>query len=218
MVKAFLFDMNGTMIDDMAFHGLAWHEVLNSHCDARLTRAEVDKQMYGKNEEVLVRLFGEGYFTPEKVMALSIAKENRYQEAYRPHLRLIDGLDSFLQKAKQAGIQMAIGTAAIPFNVDFAVNNLGIRHYFNAIVSADDVKLSKPDPATFTQCADLLHIPYDQCIVFEDAPKGVEAALRAGMQAVVITTMHPASDFDAYPNVIACVSDYTDRVLDTLFN
>jgi HAD superfamily hydrolase (TIGR01509 family) len=210
--------MNGTMIDDMAFHGQAWHEVLNTDMNAGLSRAEVDKQMYGKNEEVLVRIFGEGYFPPEQVAALSIAKEKRYQEAYRPHLRLIAGLEAFLQKAKQQGIPMAIGTAAIPFNIDFAIDNLGIRHYFDAIVSADDVVYSKPHPATFTQCADLLQVPYERCVVFEDAPKGVEAALNAGMKAVVITTMHPASDFAGYSNVIACVGDYTDKGLEILFS
>jgi HAD superfamily hydrolase (TIGR01509 family) len=216
--KAFLFDMNGTMIDDMAYHGQAWHEVLNSDLNAGLTRAEVDKQMYGKNEEVLVRIFGKDYFTPEKVATLSMEKEKRYQAFYRPHLCLIAGLEAFLQKAQQQGIAMAIGTAAIPFNVDFAIDNLNVRPYFKAIVSADDVQISKPHPETFTLCADLLQVPYDQCVVFEDSPKGVEAALNAGMKAVVITTMHPATDFAGFPNVIACVSDYTDSALGILFS
>lgn len=215
---AFLFDMNGTMIDDMAFHGLAWHEVLNNETNGGFTREEVDKQMYGKNAEVLDRLFGKGHFKPEKVEALSIAKEKRYQEAYLPHLCLLPGLEAFLAKAEAHHIAMAIGTAAIADNVDFAINNLNVRHYFKAVVTADDVSISKPHPATFLQCADQLGIPYEKCIVFEDSPKGIEAALNAGMQAVVLTTMHPASDFTHFPNVIACVSDYTDKALDVLFS
>ncbi|BAV06067.1 haloacid dehalogenase superfamily, subfamily IA, variant 3 with third motif having DD or ED [Filimonas lacunae] len=215
--KAFLFDMNGTMIDDMFYHGLAWFDVLTNDVKANFTRAEVDKQMYGKNEEVLDRLFGKGRFSVEEVSALSVEKEKRYQAAYKPHLKLINGLDAFLKKAKAHDIAMAIGTAAISFNVDFTLDNLDIRRYFEVIVSADDVSTSKPHPETFTKCADLLKVPYLDCVVFEDAPKGVEAALNAGMKAVVITTMHPAHEFAAYPNVITCVADYTDPKLNALF-
>lgn len=216
--EAFLFDMNGTMIDDMAFHGLAWYEVLTTDLKAGFTREEVDRQMYGKNEEVLARLFGEGYFTPEKAAALSVLKEKKYQEAYKPDLCLLPGLEAFLERARQHHISMAIGTAAIALNVDFAIDNLGIRHYFQAVVSAEDVKISKPHPATFTQCADLLNVPYKDCIVFEDAPKGAEAALNAGMQTIVLTTTHSAADFAGFPNIIACVQDYTDEALDVLFS
>lgn len=215
--KAFLFDLNGTMIDDMFYHGQAWYEVLTQDVKASFTRAEVDKQMYGKNEEVLNRLFGAGHFTPDRVQELSVEKEKRYQTAYKPHLQLINGLGSFLRKAQERRVAMAIGTAAITFNVDFTVDNLDIRQYFDVIVSADDVTTSKPHPETFLKCADLLNIPYKECVVFEDAPKGVEAALNAGMKAVVITTMHPAHEFAAYPNVLACVKDYTDPVLEKLF-
>jgi len=215
--KAFLFDLNGTMIDDMAYHGLAWHEVLTQDAKAAFTRAEVDRQMYGKNEEVLNRLFGAGHFSPERVQELSLEKEKRYQAAYKPHLKLINGFDHFLRKARERQVAMAIGTAAITFNVDFTVDNLHIRQYFDVIVSADDVTASKPHPETFLKCADLLNIACEDCVVFEDAPKGVEAALNAGMKAIVITTMHPAHEFAAYPNVLACVKDYTDPILEKLF-
>lgn len=214
--KAFLFDMNGTMIDDMFYHGQAWYDVLNNDLGAGLTRTEVDRQMYGKNAEVLVRLFGEGRFSEAEVEGLSIEKERRYQEYYKPHLKLINGLDAFLEQAKAHAVAMAIGTAAITFNVDFTLDNLDIRRYFDVIVSADDVTTSKPHPETFTKCADLLKVSYADCVVFEDAPKGVEAALNAGMKAVVITTMHEAHEFDKYPNVLTCVADYTDAKLSAL--
>jgi HAD superfamily hydrolase (TIGR01509 family) len=71
---------------------------------------------------------------------------------------------------------MAIGSAAIMFNVDFVIDGLGIRHYFDALVSADNVKKSKPDPETWLTCAKELGIAPSECLVFEDAPKGVESA------------------------------------------
>ena len=107
---------------------------------------------------------------------------------------------------------MAIGSAAIMFNIDFVLDGLAIRHYIDAIVSADDVKFSKPHPETFLKCADLLDVAYENSIVFEDAPKGVEAAANAGMRCAVLTTMHIKEDFAAYNNIIGFAEDFTDPV------
>lgn len=154
--KAFIFDLNGTMIDDMQYHAEAWYHILNNDLKAGLSWDEVKAEMYGKNDELLVRIFGDDHFTKEKIKELSIEKERRYQKAYLPNLSLIKGLHEFLEKASQQHVPMAIGSAAIPFNINFVLDNLKIRHYFKAIVSADDVTISKPNPETFTKCMELL--------------------------------------------------------------
>lgn len=215
--KAFLFDLNGTMINDMAFHNRAWHDILTQDLGASISFDAVKKQMYGKNQDLLERVFGVGHFSQEQIDQISIEKEHRYQAAYKKHLALIAGLGDFLEKAKQSGIQMAIGSAAIPFNINFVLDNLNLRSYFKAIVSAEDVVNSKPDPETFTKGAEILGVPANQCIVFEDAPKGVEAAENAGMKCIVLTTMHTREEFSAYHNIIAFIEDYTNPVLQELF-
>lgn len=215
--KAFLFDLNGTMIDDMHFHTRAWHKVLNEDLGAQLTEEEVKVQMYGKNSELLVRIFGNERFTKEEADKISIEKEKRYQKEFFPHLKLIAGLDEFLAQAHEHQIKMAIGSAAILFNVDFVLDNLNIRHYFKAIVSADDVNISKPHPETFLNGAKLLGVNPSECVVFEDAPKGVEAAQNAGMPCVVLTTMHEKEEFSQYDNIVAFVKDYADPQLQKLF-
>jgi beta-phosphoglucomutase len=207
--KAFIFDLNGTMIDDMQYHAQAWYCILNDHLNAGLTWDEVKSEMYGKNDELLVRIFGNNHFTKEKIKELSIEKERKYQKAYLPNLSLIKGLRQFLEKANALQIPMAIGSAAIPFNIDFVLDNLKIRHFFKAIVSADDVVISKPDPETFMKCSELLNVSPEICVVFEDAPKGVEAAAKAGMKAVVLTTMHAQIEFAGYNNIIAFIKDYS---------
>lgn len=208
-IKAFIFDLNGTMIDDMPFQAKAWYDILNNDLKAGLTMDEVKAQMYGKNEEVLERFFGKGHFSSQQMKELSIEKERRYQQAFKPHLTLIKGLEQFLDKTKKAGITMGIGSAAITWNIDFVLDNLNIRHYFQAIVSADDVTKSKPDPETFSRCSALLGVPPPNCLVFEDAPKGVESAQNAGMSCVVLTTMHHRDEFDKYENVIGYLDDYS---------
>lgn len=215
--KAFLFDLNGTMIDDMAYHNHAWHDILTNDLGANISFAAVKKQMYGKNQDLLERVFGVGHFSQEQIDQISIEKERRYQAAYKEHLTLIPGLNAFLDRAKQSGIAMAIGSAAIPFNINFVLDNLNVRTYFDAIVSAEDVKNSKPDPETFSKGANILGVLPENCIVFEDAPKGVEAAQHAGMKCIALTTMHGAKEFSAYQNIIAFIEDYHDPALNQLF-
>jgi len=215
--KAFLFDLNGTMINDMEYHTLAWHSIMNDDLGADLNYETVKKEMYGKNHEVLERVFGKNKFSDAEVFKLSTDKEKRYQENYFPHLALIDGLATFLENARQAQIKMAIGSAAIPFNIDFVVDGLEIRHYFGAIVSADDVSISKPDPETFLKAAAKLDVSAKDCLVFEDAPKGVESALNAGMKCIVLTTTHSVEEFDGYSNVLCYIDDYNDTKLKMLF-
>lgn len=214
--KAFLFDLNGTMIDDMQFHCKAWFNILNDDLGANLSWDQVKEQMYGKNTELLIRVFGKDRFTKEEMDRLSVEKEKRYQAEYRPLLKLIDGLDQFLEAAKLAGIKMGIGSAAIPFNINFVLDGLELHHYFESIVSADDVLESKPDPETYIKGAAELGIPPENCIVFEDAPKGVEAAERAGMKAVVLTTMHEALEFSQYQNILCFIKDYKNLNLSDL--
>jgi beta-phosphoglucomutase len=211
MDKAFLFDLNGTMIDDMEFHLKAWYHILNDDLGANISWEDTKVQMYGKNSELLVRIFGPDKFTQEEMDRLSVEKEKRYQQEYRPHLKLIPGLHEFLEKAQAMNIPMAIGSAAIMFNIDFVLDNLNIRHFFKAIVSADDVTISKPHPETYLKCATLLGVDPANCLVFEDAPKGVEAAQNAGMPSVVLTatTLHEKEEFTVYNNLIQYITDYT---------
>lgn len=215
--KAFLFDMNGTMIDDMQYHTRAWHKVLNE-LGAGLTLEQTKEHMYGKAEEMFDRIFGPGKFSDQELHATIMNKELAYQEVFRPHLKLINGLGAFLQKAKAAGIDLAIGTAAPKTNVDYVMEGLQLRSLFPVIIGAEDVRTSKPDPEVFETAARGLKVAPEQCVVFEDSPKGVEAARRGGMKAVVITSFHQAEDFAHLDNVLMCVADYTDARLDSLFD
>lgn len=202
----FLFDLNGTMIDDMEYHVRGWHTMFQQ-LGVDISYEATKLQCYGKNDEVMERVCP-GRFTPEEKAKISWQKEEIYQAAYKPHLKLIEGLPEFLEKAHDNGIKMAIGSAAIMFNIDFVLDNLHIRHYFDAIVSADDVQYSKPHPETYLSCAARLGAEPAACLVFEDVVKGVESADRAGMKALVIEGFHHPGEFDGWDNIITSVTDY----------
>ncbi|HEX7902370.1 MAG TPA: HAD family phosphatase [Chitinophagaceae bacterium] len=212
--KAILFDLNGTMIDDMPYHIQAWYRILNE-LGAGISMERTKEECYGKNHELLERIFP-GRFTTEEKDKLSYEKEKQYQQEFRPHLKLIDGLDVFLESSYKSGIKLAIGSAAIMFNINFVIDGLNIRHYFDAIVSADDVAASKPDPETWLKCAEKLGMGKKDCVVFEDAPKGVESAWNASMDSVVITTMHHKEEFEKYKNVVRYIDNYKDEWLKQL--
>ena len=202
------------MINDMPYHIHAWYHILNS-LGANISMERMKEECYGKNHELLERIFP-GRFTYSEKDAMSMEKEREYQKTFLPHLKLIPGLDDFLREAYEIKIPMAIGSAAIMFNIDFVLDNLHIRKYFQALISADDVQHSKPNPETFLKCAYKLHVDPADCIVFEDAPKGVESALNAGMKCVVLTIIHEKHEFPSSKNVIGFVNDYSDPVVGKL--
>jgi beta-phosphoglucomutase len=212
--KAFLFDLNGTMINDMPYHVKAWHGILNG-LGANISMERMKEECYGKNHELLERIFP-GRFSEQEKDRMSYEKEEGYQQAFRPHLQLIPGLRELLEKAHAKGIRTAIGSAAIMFNIDFVLDGLRIRRLIDAIVSADDVVHSKPHPETFLKCAGKLNISPEDCLVIEDAPKGVESAFNAGMDCLVITTMHQPEEFSQYKNVVGFIDDFNDALISQL--
>ncbi len=207
-MKAFIFDLNGTMVDDMEFHTRGWLHVVNDKLGGFYSYERMKKEMYGKNEDVLKRIFGEKYFSAFEIEHLSNAKEERYRQEFLPRLALLPGLEQFLKTAQAYGIRMAIASAANSENIDFVLDNLDIRHYFDVIVSADDVRESKPHPETFLKAAEQLGVAPAGCLVFEDAPKGVEAAGNAGMKTIVITTTHQPPEFGGSHHIQAFWKNY----------
>lgn len=212
--KAFLLDLNGTMIDDMPYHIKAWHGVLNE-LGTNISLEQVKQECYGKNHELLERICP-GRFTEAEKNQMSLAKEKKYRELFEPELRLIKGLHDFLHDAHTTGIKIAIGSAAIRSNIDFVLDDMQIRHYINAIVSADDVAASKPDPETYLKCAEALNVRPEDCLVFEDAPRGVESAWNAGMDCVIVNTLHQPKEFSTYENTIAFISNFEDPFIRNL--
>lgn len=206
-MKAFIFDMDGTMIDSMPYHLKTWQKLLEEH-GLSMDLPDIQRQLYGTNAEVINRFFGEGRFSESEMEAFADHKEALYRELYSPDIQLVAGLEAFIRATHEAGIPMAIGTSGIMANVEMMLDRCNIRPYFSAIVTADEVKEGKPHPATFLRCAEKLGIQPDACIVFEDVPKGAEAAHRAGMKSVIVTTQHTANEFEHISSVLQCIQDF----------
>ena len=212
MQKGFIFDMDGTMVDNMMTHHRAW-QIKLKEIGLDLSLHEVHQTIHGKNEEIIERLFGDK-FTPEQRRSISAEKETRYREVFKTQLKLVDGLQDFLNDCSTNNIPLSIGTAAPPENVNFVLDNLPIRLFFKKIITASDVLLGKPNPEVFQKAAAGMNVPLSHCLVFEDSPTGVKTAQNAGCPAIVLLTTHKKEEFSQFHNVVKFISDYTEITLE----
>ncbi len=193
--KALLFDIDGTLIDNMMIHHRAWQRKLRElGLDYSLER--VKEEIHGVNLEILERLFGER-FTPAERTQIAREKEAAYREIFLPEFEagIVPGTREFVTIAHRLDVPMAVGTAGPEENAFFAIDNLGIREQLGHIVHSGMVSRGKPDPEVFQQAADGIGVDLADCIIFEDSVTGARAANNAGCPVVVLTTTHSREEF-----------------------
>lgn len=186
-LRAVVFDMDGTLVDNMDFHNRAWVEMARK---LGLTMTAEDFQTHHagkKNEEIFPVLLGRPV-THEELERLAEEKESHYRTLYRPHLRLHHGAEAFIARLRAAGIPLAVATAAPQGNRELVLDGLGIRPHFDHIIGAEQVTRGKPAPDIFLAAARELGVEPSKCLAFEDAILGVIAAREAGMTVVGVTT------------------------------
>ncbi|WP_257448096.1 HAD family hydrolase [Archangium lipolyticum] len=190
-LSAAIFDMDGTLVDNMLFHARAWVSMSQSlGLDVPVERFE--REFAGKrNEEIFPALLGRPV-PPEELTRLAERKESHYRELYAPHLSPLRGARELLARLRGAGFQLAVATAAPSANRAFVLDGLELRSHFAQVVGAEDVTRGKPAPDIFLAAARALSVEPSTCVVFEDAVNGIRAARAAGMLAVGVTTMTPA--------------------------
>lgn len=210
-IRGIIFDMDGTMVDNMMVHHRAWQRKLSS-LGLDWSLEEVMKKVHGVNEEILERLF-EDRFTPAERRQIAWEKEAEYRNIFKNELKLVAGLPAFLNHLKERGFPIGVGTAAPAENADFVLDELGIRPYFKAIVHAGHVSNGKPHPEVFEKAADGIGIAPESCLVFEDSPTGVHTALNAGCMAVAVLTTHQKEEFEHFNNMLGFVKDFSQLKL-----
>ena len=206
---AFIFDMDGTIVDNMDFHTRSWIAFFQRR-GMDIDADEFFRTTAGRQGKEIIRSHLGEHLHDDEVAVLNKEKESVYREMYEPHRKPVDGFEAFVAAAKHEGVALAVATSAPAANIPFVLDGLDLRKYFDAVVGAADVARGKPHPDVFLKAAERVGAAPANCIVFEDAPLGVEAARNAGMRCVVLTTTLPASAFAQFDNVIAIVSDFSE--------
>ncbi len=208
MLKGVIFDMDGVLVDNMMVHMEAFTEMARRYGIAIDLKKTLG--MAGKgNDEIFGALFPAETVAGVGSAALGAEKEAVYREIYAPRLAPTAGLIEFLYALKAAGIKIAVGTSAPKANMDFVFDGLGIRKYFDVIVNADMVTRCKPDPEIYQVALSKLGLESGECIVFEDALAGIQAARAAGIGIVALTTTIAKQILEKEPGVIMTIKDFT---------
>jgi beta-phosphoglucomutase-like phosphatase (HAD superfamily) len=206
-VQALIFDMDGTMIDSMPFHRQSWIDFAQRH-GLPMPIDDLMRRTTGRTGvECMSELFGRPVPHDEAV-ALVHEKEALYRAAFAPPaFREVAGFRAFAAQARARGLKLGVGSAGDRHNLAFALQHLGLDEPPHAMVGGDEGLPGKPEPAIFLEVARRLDVAPAHCIVFEDAPLGIEAARRAGMRAVAVCTGHTKGELDGV-HVIAAIEHY----------
>ncbi|MCA9955345.1 MAG: HAD family phosphatase [Ardenticatenaceae bacterium] len=217
MIQALIFDMDGTIVDNMHVHTAVWLELLADY-GVTMTPLQFQATTAGNTNSQLLRTLINPQMSDAEVAAIAHEKEVRYREQFRPFLQPVAGLEPLLQQAQQANVTLAVATAANQPNIEYVLDGLNLRHYFATVVGAEDVAHGKPEPDLFLLVAERLNLAPETCLVFEDSLAGLEAAHRAGMQAVAVTTSHAPEEMLHLPSVRQAIADFTEFQLADYIN
>lgn len=208
--QALIFDMDGTMIDSMPWHGRAWAEFARRRGMA-LDVADLMRRTTGRNAfECACELMGREVSEAESAQ-ITLEKESIYREMFGAAFTQVPGFCTFASAAAAQGLKVAVGTAGDRHNIAFVMQHLQMEPAPLAIVGGDEGFTGKPTPAIFLEAARRIGVAPEHCIVFEDAPFGIEAARRAGMRAVAVCSTHSPEEL-AGPHVIAAIRDYRELI------
>lgn len=205
-MKAAIFDMDGVVVDNHHFHFKAWMAFAEKY-NFKLNSEIYRDTFNGKtNADLFKMIFGE--ISSERMKTLADEKEGMYQELYLEHMRAHTGLIEFLEYLRSQKIKIALGTSAPTGNVDFTLDRLNLRHFFEVIVDGSQVERGKPDPQVYQLCAMKLGLDPKHCVVFEDSLAGLESGERAGCRIVGVATSHRPFELEGKTNLI--IHDFTE--------
>lgn len=187
MIKAFLFDLDGVIVDTAVFHYKAWKRLANQ------LNFDIDEE-FNETLKGISRMDSLDAILEHGGVSLSQEEKEKYAKIKNDwYLELVNqmtvndilpGVEIFLKESRNLGIKIALGSASK--NASLILEKTGIISLFDAIIDGNHVSKSKPDPEVFLKGAEALEVEYDACVVFEDAYAGVQAAKAAGMVAVGI--------------------------------
>ncbi len=203
--RAVLWDLDGTLVDSGDQHWRAWRDTMRVE-GVELTYQQFLDSFGQKNDRILTAWLGPG--TPiDRIRRVGDAKEARFRDLARQEgVTVLPGATEWVRRLRRDGWLQAIASSAPRENVDAILRLIGIEQEIDAIVSAEDVRVGKPDPEVFLTAAARLEVPPDRCIVVEDAAAGVEAGRRAGMKTVGVN-VEVVLDADLYVRSLADLPD-----------
>ena len=187
-----IFDWDGVIIDSHNQHELSWQRLAKEY--NKDLPNNFFKETFGmRNESIIPKFFNNWVDTNnnKEVKILADRKEEIYRQIITQNgITPLEGVKELLASLKSQNIRCSIGSSTPIKNIETVINIIGLSNYFDAITAAEDVSNGKPDPEVFLKASKKIGIAPENCIVFEDAHVGIQAAIAAGMKVVAVATTH----------------------------
>jgi HAD superfamily hydrolase (TIGR01509 family) len=212
MVRAVIFDMDGVLVDNSKVHDETWQIMCKKY--GKPEAAEKVKQIFGGTNQVFVEHLL-GITDPDEVKKIAAEKEALYREVFRSSIKAPDGLLPLLFELRKRNIRLAVATSGPKENLDFVLDSLDIRHFFDALVEESKISQGKPHPEIYLKAAQLLKVLPHESVAIEDSIFGLQSAKSAGMKAVAITTSFTPDKLTQADKII---HSFTELNVDELLN
>jgi beta-phosphoglucomutase len=204
-----IFDMDGVLVDSFDPHFDSWL-ALARETGTGFTREQFAATFGRTSREILAELWPHP-LTEAQIKQYDDRKEALYREIIRTNFPEMPGARKLIADLKDAGFRLAVGSSGPLANIDAALEGLGHRERFDAVVSAHDVAIGKPHPEVFLKAAEKLGLTPADCVVVEDAPAGIEAANRAGIACIAITGTAPRERLAGARIIIESLSELSPQ-------
>lgn len=209
-IKAAIFDLDGTIVNNQEFHKRAWIAALKKQgllIDDKFYRTRISG---GTNYSIIKAIFPE--ISDEDNQKLAEEKEKIYHKIYGKRVKEVPGLTKLIIDLKKRGLRLGLATTAPFYNQKFILQALNLENVFDAIVGDENVANTKPNPEVYLKTISILGVKPEECIAFEDSPAGIGAAKNARVKTVVgVLTYHLAEDIKSADFLI---KDFTEVELD----
>ncbi|GAB2563225.1 beta-phosphoglucomutase [Spirosoma aerophilum] len=184
-IKAFLFDLDGVIVDTAIYHYQAWKRLANELGFDISEEFNEGLKGVSRTDSLDLILAHGGLSLPDDKKAELAAKKNDWYLELVSRMTsddILPGVATFFSQVRKAGLKTALGS--VSKNAPLILERIGMTDAFDAIIDGTKISKGKPDPEVFTKGADELGVRPDECVVFEDAVAGVEAGKRGGMFVV----------------------------------
>lgn len=214
MIKGLIFDMDGTLIQNMPYHMKAF-STLAERLGYQMLQPVTNK-FYGRhNDEIFLAIAPQWVIDKYGLQYLSDEKEAIYRELYADKVCLTDGLAELLAEAKAKGVKCYVGSAAPRLNIDLIWSGAQLDDKIDGCVCGDDVVNFKPHPEIFLKCCEGMGLAPEDCVVFEDAISGIKAGWAAGCKVVALSSTATPEALAA-DGVEHIITDFKGMTLESL--
>ena len=193
---AVIFDMDGVLIDSGAHHRAAWRALLEE-LGVQPAQPDYWRLTIGRPSVEAVPLLLGRETSWAEAQRLATRKQEHYRRLAAGGPTLVPGVAAFVAELEARSVPRAVATSASRRDVEGLLTHARLRDRFEVVVAAEDVQRGKPDPEVYLLAARRLGVAPEHCLVFEDALVGVQAARRAGMRAIGVSTAHTESELRA---------------------